>query len=248
MHTKIFVLFLYCSARSQIKHFYCDRRYSNTNADVVGHRSNCHRRDCLPRSYLARGGYGPSHAFQTIRDHSSCCLRWREDQKPRTREREQRKDVGGERHSASWVIHTFTWQQHSLLDCLWNPRVLDPDGSSHVIVLRIVLTVIVSEKVISPIGSCDVESFLLIVDVLSAQDSWVLYSPIFLWFQHLRFAQIRYSPLTQNRKRYWRSMALNRWILMLTAPLRSVCEFLVIFAVSSSFFNKFYKFTFYETH
>lgn len=81
--------------------YHRDRRHSNTNADSVGYRSDRRRCDCLPWSDLARGGNGSSHAFQAIRDHSSCRLRRREDQGPRTRERERRTDVrDDERHSA----------------------------------------------------------------------------------------------------------------------------------------------------
>lgn len=86
---------------STTNRFYFVRRHSNTNADSVGYRSDRHRRDRLPWSDLARGGDGSPHALQAIRDHSSCRLRRREDQGPRTRERERRTDVrADERHSA----------------------------------------------------------------------------------------------------------------------------------------------------
>jgi len=81
--------------------YHRDRRHSNNDADSIGYRSDRRRRDRLPWSDLARSGNGSPHALQAIRDHSSCRLRRREDQGPRTRERERRTDVhGDECHSA----------------------------------------------------------------------------------------------------------------------------------------------------
>jgi len=103
MRTNIFVLFfIQCSIiRCLIKHccfLLLDRRYSDINADSVGHRFDRRRRDRFSWSDFARGGYGPSHAHQIIRDHSSCRLRRRENQGPRTGEREERKDVRDGKH------------------------------------------------------------------------------------------------------------------------------------------------------
>lgn len=98
---KIFVslCLAFLTARSLTKRFCCrDRWHSGINADSVGHRSDRRCRDRLPWSDLTRGGYGPSHALQAIRDHSPRRLRRREDQGPKTRERERRKNVrDGER-------------------------------------------------------------------------------------------------------------------------------------------------------
>lgn len=61
---------------TETKYFHCHaRRHSDIYADSTGHRSNRRGCDRLPRSDLTRSGYGPSHAFQIIRDRSTCRLR-----------------------------------------------------------------------------------------------------------------------------------------------------------------------------
>lgn len=96
-----------------------------------------------------------SKLFETIR------LSVYDDEKTKGQERES---VNSARMSAVMntalpreyrELYVYTWQQHSLLDRQWNPCVLDPDEvwpRNHV--LRIVLTVIASEKAISPIVRC----------------------------------------------------------------------------------------------